>query len=367
MADIKAAAIPLKRSWPRNTITILILLFAGGAAYWVSARPLRSAGAQEVLTVDPKFLEIGEVWQQMGLPWKITIENPHDKDVEILDFATTCGCVQSIEPRSLVVPARGTAEVRLVLNIFNPKARSNEKPSGYDFSLQLTPRLEDAWPQQGPWVLHGTARPVPLNVSPRLVDFADGLVHGQQFETRWAELSSELSVSRLDFKCDSSVLDVQVMRVSEKPDKFKLGITPKEQLRSGPFSSLVRLSAVTPDGRKIPAAVLVEGKVVDDIFCEPDLVLFGARRLEETPEETVVLQSRSRQPFQVIKVQTDDAKVSVQLVGKPAAYAYKYKVRQKVAALGDQSGKVTFSVRGDRERRAFELQLRTSYHGMCGE
>ncbi len=60
--------------------------------------------------------DLGEVWESSDAILTVPISNRTDKRIEILDFESSCDCGE-ISPRRLTVPANGTAEVTVKMDL----------------------------------------------------------------------------------------------------------------------------------------------------------------------------------------------------------------------------------------------------------
>ena len=74
------------------------------------------------LVVNQSDLEIGEVWEEKDFETVLPIYNQTATPIEVVNFAVSCGCLM-VEPRSLTIPAKEIALVRLRLDLAKPNRR----------------------------------------------------------------------------------------------------------------------------------------------------------------------------------------------------------------------------------------------------
>ena len=82
-----------------------------------SARP--PAPAVEVeppLFVPDDQLDVGEVWEAKDACLTVLLHNRTDHDIHVIDFDAACDCT-GIVPKRLTVPARGSAEFQVVMDL----------------------------------------------------------------------------------------------------------------------------------------------------------------------------------------------------------------------------------------------------------
>src|SRR5579885_1240809 len=92
---------------------IIILGLSFGGAYWagLAARKANQSPQMEViegLAVAPSDLDLGEVWEEKGIAWRLPIHNQTTHRIDIHDIQQTCGCTD-IKPRRFSIAAGETA------------------------------------------------------------------------------------------------------------------------------------------------------------------------------------------------------------------------------------------------------------------
>src|SRR5579875_1916054 len=105
----------------RWLIAIGFLGASFGGAYWagLAARNAEQLPPMEViegLAVAAADLDLGEVWEEKDIAWRLPIRNQTEGRIEIHDLVQTCGCTD-IKPRRLSIAAGETATVDLTLDL----------------------------------------------------------------------------------------------------------------------------------------------------------------------------------------------------------------------------------------------------------
>lgn len=340
----------------RRVTAISILVLAGLTAYWVAARPKTVGAAQEALHIDPAYLDVGEVWENPRFTWTLLLRNRLDREVAIAKWAAPCRVV-AVEPSSLTIPAQGTAEVCLTLDLTcQPShggcgSHSTPEESGFsdrysadglarEFVLTVVPRLADGPSPEG-WVVRGWVCSA-FSLAPRQMHFDQRLVRGRPFESATVRLTPHIPLKTVVASCDPALA---VVEVTGPPDRCLLKITPKESLPAGPFQFAVTVQAITTQGEQLPGIPLqVEGMVMDDLQVVPASVFFGARPVGENVSETVVLQSIGSKPLELKGIEPTSGDITVEPLTASAAVGKAFRVTQTVSAAGNQKGFVRFTV-----------------------
>jgi hypothetical protein len=345
--------------WLRRGVAAAVLVLACWGAYWVGSAPQRVAAQTEGLVVNPQYLDFGEVWEDPRFVWTLPIENRSPVDITIPEFSVSCTCV-GIEPQSLTIPAGQTTNVKLTLNL------PAERPQKWDgtpwkFQARIYPELEGL--RHPGWLVQGRVRTA-FTLSARLIHYGDSLVRGQPFESQTVTLTPAMPLEGVTARCDPPLAAVQV---TKEADRYSLRITPSESLPVGPFKFEVLVEAVTREGRRAIGIIAVQGRVLGDISPVPDMIAFGAGPLGEMMEETLVLQSRSGRPFEVVGCEGKADGVDVQAIGATGDQVHMFRVQLRISQLGDQTATIRFLVRAMGAAKPEDVSLPVSYHGMPRE
>lgn len=352
-------------------ISVIIIAVAGMISFLVACRigeylrpaqptsnrpPVDSTAA---LVVDAEHLSFGDVWEDPAFGWVLPIRNMTNEEVEISHFETSCGCGKT-EPSSVTIPARGTAEVRLTLNLVTAHREPDLK--GEEFKVAVQPRIGKGAGQRAGWVVYGRVKR-PFVIDPPVVDFEERLVWGQTFAPRSATITCGLDVAELTARCDSPHLTAKVTRDVNNARQFRLEVQAREDMPSGFFNNLVRLTAGTASKKAVPGAVPVVGRVLEEVGLRPELLAFGAEPIGTNVKETVLLQSRSPHEFAIQEIDTGGvAGLAVDVGQKTKDGTQPLVVSLPVKLLGPQMHTVHVKVKTG--KRLLDLSLQLRYHGI---
>src|SRR5581483_2768328 len=105
----------------RWLLAIVVLGLSFGVAYWagLAARQANQPppmGVIYVLAIAAADLDMGEVWEETGIVWRLPIHNQTTRHIEIHELQQTCGCTD-IKPRRLTIAAGETATLELTLDL----------------------------------------------------------------------------------------------------------------------------------------------------------------------------------------------------------------------------------------------------------
>lgn len=343
-------------------VGLCVAALAAGGAYWVATNPARVAAAQNVLVVEEPSLAFGEVWEVKGFVWKVPIFNRSGEDVTIQGFEASCACVD-VKPRSLVIPAGQTAEVRLTVDLTKRSTEADRSTAARAFEVMLSPRWQGEGSHRTIWVLRGRVRTA-LDLSPQTLRLGE-LTRGQPFRSQKATVSPRTPLEDLEAGCDSSLARVQVKRLKGSEGKFELEVSPERMAPAGPLRFDVKIRPVARGGKRLPTIALpVEGFVREDIQAAPEAVAFGVVPVGQTVAETLFLRSAGNRDFKVEKVgvSSEGAKVEPTERGTSAP-GRAFRVTQRVSRSGHQAGTITFTVR-QAMGQTLRIVVPVSYHGI---
>jgi hypothetical protein len=279
-------------------VLVVGLLGLFGLVFWLTTKSREMLNAKPILAVDENDLGFGEMWEDPAFAKVLPIKNTTNESIEIAGFVASCSCTK-IEPSSVVIPARGSADLRLTLDLRKPQSDPDGKAT--DFNVTIVPRIVNPTGPQSTWLVHGTVKH-PCVIEPQSLDFEESLLRGKPFTPRKTTITYRFDVTELTASCDASFLDFHVTRSESNPRQFTLEVVPRSDAPSGPFKSAIALVARTPDKQGIRGAVSVDGQIRDDIGIQPECVAFGAEPLGAKLHKTITLQSRGRKSFAIQEI-----------------------------------------------------------------
>jgi hypothetical protein len=296
------------------------------------------------LAVQTSKLDLGQVWEQKDFAYELPIENHTSRDLEIVDFALSCGCL-GIEPRHLSVPANGTATVRLKVDLTQRSLRDLGRASR-PVDLEITPLQKNGWPRGSGWNLHGVVNSrVVLDTF--AVDFGELPVHNQPCAPTKVLATVHVPMQKLVASVDPKVAMVQIHPRPEGPDRFDLLITPRETLPPGSFECKSKLDLVAPDGQHLPGVTLpISGRMQPEIRVLPARLLLGSRPIGELAVAEVVLQAPPQREVLVDLIEIDSGDVHIEpVVIEGLQPGRTFRVNQRVTMIGDHTSVARFLIR----------------------
>jgi hypothetical protein len=347
--------------WKKTTGVVAGVLFACVLGYGLG-RGVTSLGSKtpEGLRVAPEALDFGEVWETPAFRWKVPIQNPDDREVQIERFLPSCACL-GVEPASLVIPAKSTVEVTVVIDLSHPRADEVELPIR-DVSVDVVPQIGGRSVRGLAWTVHGRAKAT-FNLTPSTVTFWDEVVRGQAFPTRRVAVRTQVPLDRLTPRFDPEAVSVKVVKGERAEEEFALEVTPSETLSLGTFTTEVMVEGMRKDGGPSHAKVLkIKGAVRDDIEASPSTVAFGVRELGEKAEETVVIRSHTGEAIEIERIEVSSSTLSVVPVSEMRLSGTALRVTQQFTEQGPQSAvaKVRIREKGQASRM---VSIRVTYYG----
>ena len=333
-----------RRRWRGLVIVLVLLVLAGLAGYAVRGTRVFWDKPEQVLVVDVEHLDFGEVWVRHDFHWTLPIRNTSSRDIRIASMITSCGCT-SVEPESIVVPARSEVPVELSLDL----RPSNSAPSAQlrrPFSVRVMARTDSPSTSSAQWRIEGVVR-TPIAFSPSVVDFEQSLVEGMPFDARTVRVGCNEPVERLVVDCDPNLAVVDCTRLAESDsERFAIRVLPADDLPVGDHEFDVSVQAILADGTSTPTILLpVRARILDDIRVLPELSHLGVLEVGSEVEETLRLESRRGAAFSVESAKPDSDKVTIARLERVSPTAWVCMLRCRVASEGETSAPVRFAVR----------------------
>jgi hypothetical protein len=325
-------------------LSCLTAYLIGFASQKRAAQPEPAEVLIDGLAVAPAGLDFGEVWEQKAFPWEVVLQNRTDADVRVPSFVTTCGCVE-LSPRSVTIPARGTAKLAVTLDLTH-RGPGEETAAVRPFTVGITPVGTGQGSRPASWVVRGTVKSR-VTLNPLYLHFGEMAVHGQTPPRRKVVVTARVPVDGLEAFVNPAIATVEVKRSEGDPNRFELTVAPLPTLPPGPFSCTVSLTIQEAGCGRCPAATFsVAGQMQPEVRPFPAKLLLGSGPLGTTVEGTVVLQAPPEAGVVVESIQIDSAEVHVRPVaieGMPEGRTYR--VTQRVSEAGDHSSVVRFVIR----------------------
>jgi hypothetical protein len=356
--------------WVRRLILAAAFGVSCVAAYWLGSPRdnQRSDPPVQVidgLAVETAALDLGEVWEEKGYVSHLPIRNQTGADIQVRDFSIGCDCL-AVTPRSLTIPARQNATVSLDLDLAH-RSPVDLNAARRPFAVEVTPVTKSFFSRQPGWRVRGVILSR-VTLDALSVHFGETPVHGQPTRPQTVLATVHVPAQGLEATVDPKVATVQVSRLPDSDDRYRLAITVQPTLPPGPFKSEVTVTVLTPAGERLPGETLpILGQMQPEVRPLPARMLLGSQPVGETAEAVVVLQAPEGVDVAVERIDAESADVQVEAVtaeGTPAGRAFR--VRQQVTKEGDQASTVRFFIR-KAGRPAVPVEMQVCYRGMLPE
>jgi hypothetical protein len=335
--------------YARWLLATVILGLSFGAAYWagLAARKANQPPAMEVvegLAVATADLDMGDVWEEKGVAWKLSIRNQSPGRIEIHDIQQTCGCTE-IKPRRLSIAAGETATIDLTLDLTH-RTYSDYGQARRPFAVVLYPVLNPKSRQRLGWKLHGTIVSR-VTIEPLAIDFGERPVHGETPVTQKVIATVHVPCQRLEAIVKSEVATATVIPHKDDNSKFEIVLAANPDLPPGKFQADVRLFTVSPNGEKaLGVALPVSGIMQPEVRLLPARLILEAKRVGEIAEAVVTLQASPDAKVAVDHIEIDNPDLHVEpVVVEGILFGRAFRVRRKVTKAGEQVGEVRFVIR----------------------
>lgn len=288
--------------WRGRALVLALTVVVAGAGVWAGIR--RNSPQAAGLIVPQDALKLGDVWAQKEFQWRLPLNNPTGRDIEVLHLRAGCNCTE-ITPRHLVVPAGGRGEVQLTLDLTEVAQSDRTSGAPRRFEVDLRARTRGGGPGPRTWTLRGRVR-TPFAVTPSPVRFPQPVVAGDEFRSRTAEVEPIVPLKAVRAEVESQNMHIEVSSKPDNAGRYTLRIRPSADLPVGHFRMSVRLRGMTAAGKTLPPySVPVEGEVLADIHALPSAVDLSGLQRDERFEEILTVQSRRGSLFEVQDIRGD--------------------------------------------------------------
>lgn len=369
MLSKSADARGSSRGWFVILLALAITAGVLGAVLFRRTETSRT-GTNQVLHIAPELLDLGHLWDNTRFPWTLHLRNETAEEIEVVEIKNSCNCV-SVEPKSFVVPGGGSTAVELLLDLHSKDPDDASRP-WWSYETELVAITKTHLPEENLWGLRGRVYRYPLIALPAPVDFAELLVAAYAFPSMTVDVECLRPTADLSARCDESMAAVRVKRVEETPQRYRLEISPREDLPAGEHRFSVHLrpkiaaNHVPPGLEDIPELELpVIANVCRDVYVSPSHIAFGAVTVDEVAEQIVMLSSRHRKPFSVQVAESGTSSVAPVTVDSGGdSLDCCFRVSQQATESGPQSTEVRFTVEQQGGKASYEIVLPVSYHGI---
>jgi len=244
---------------PIAVASIAIAVVAGiatGRAIW----PQPAVTTPVIAPLPPLYVaedkrDLGEVWETSDAVLTIPISNSTDKPIEILDFETSCDCGE-ISPRRLTVPANGTANVTVKMDL----TRRTIQQIGLDrrrFTHSFKPVTSS--PKHDPlevqWIVRSGAV-----FNHCAIHFWATSPREKAQATRSLKIAARTNILKIKARALSDRFSASIRQVSE--GNWEVEVIPASPLLPGTWQSEVAIEWLQADAFRGHSKVTVTGRNV---------------------------------------------------------------------------------------------------------
>lgn len=315
------------------------------------------------LVAEPATLDFGEAWGQSDFHWRIRVRNPSFTPLNCQELRAGCSCVK-FSPRSFIVPAGGTQNIDLILDLREKGSRSGADHSQQEltpFSVALAPVCANADTPHDRWFVTGQIRH-PFVGLPRVWDV--GTISADKLSDTEFQLPvvcmRGIAIGRAECGEESGTAQVSQDEAGLPGVALRLSQRPL-----GHFEFPLQIQATATNGILLPPTVIkVAGRVVGDVETYPAAAALGLLRTGQLPESTVLIRSRSGQQLHVDHITCSDKLVEVipsdrDRTTRDGALAYTVKAKS-AQPPGTYSATVDFDVAAH-NRKPERVSYRITY------
>jgi hypothetical protein len=349
----------------RKVLALAMLAIAVVAAYWLGAaikKPESSA-----LVVSPEDLALGEVWETKDYRKTLRITNQGREDADILDFVTSCSCVQ-VEPRSLVIPAGAQREVCLKIDLtLRCRLDLGQAERAFEAGIAAVTRPKTASATRNDlsrWVIQGKIKSR-VTFDPMQTEFW-GCVRGRKRAPVLVTAKVHVPFARFEVLADPALATVRVLREAEDRNTFRLEVSPSDRLPAGAFHFEVPAKIETTEGKSVDGSVLsVAGEMQEVVVPTPKTIWFGSACLGTRVTGWVTLSPLDGDYTPEI---TGHEVSGEGLTVEPLAVEIKggraFKLEQEIRSEGQQCATVKFAVREQHGQSTLTIPVECHYYGL---
>ncbi|MGD9856807.1 MAG: hypothetical protein AB7U20_17810 [Planctomycetaceae bacterium] len=331
------------------------VLFAGlgfylGNEFSQSAPTLAISTGPSPLQIDSKHLSFGEVLARADLVLRVPVQNVSGQDVEILEWARSCGACTAVEPESLTIPAGETREVAVTLDLTSSRPAETLNQSR-EFSKSIIPRVRfvrSGEEYRGPpleWEVHGRVQDFVV-ANPPLVVCGESSIRSPAFAPFRIDLTYVVDIETVTAACTSAQAGVETVRVDGRQWRLDVTPAPENKPAVGEFRCHVEVNHTAEGGDPLPPLrIPVMGARVPDVAATvlPSPVL-GTHPVGANVPVVVRLRSRTGSRFEVEAADLPSAALRVESIDQQGALT-EYRLTKEVQQSGLEKVELKYHIK----------------------
>jgi hypothetical protein len=253
---------------PKRLFALFVIACSGAWWYgaWSKAPPSEPPpDFHEIkgLVVKHRDLDLGTVWEDDNLHYRLPIENRTDSDIRVVDFVPSCWCLD-LQPRTLLIPSGKTKFVDVALDLTH-RAPGEIGLVEREFAEEITPVFDKGKYHGHGWRLHGISKSR-ITLDTLSVDFGEAPVRGQSPVPRKVLATVHVPIDHLEVTTETTIATVKVEHHKNHANTFELSISWNPALPVGLFKSQARIELITPAGERLRGAILpISGRMQPEV------------------------------------------------------------------------------------------------------
>lgn len=286
--------------------------------------------------------DLGEVWHTDSLELEFCLVNESRKDTfEVGPFHGGCVCT-SVTPEKVTMSPGDRVTVKATVDL----ERYRFPESGpMEFTETVLAIAKDPFGEKFALLMsaRGVVRPS-YRIEPQALSF--GTIFRPDTPARSSEIEclSRQAVDGVEVSAPEGV-NASVERLPGEANAFRLTVRPAPDIAYGPLKGNIRFRAKLRSGLFVTRSLPVRGRVVDDLYALPPILLFGTLAAGDECSLTVRLLSRSEEAFVVEPVETIHQALEVQPRELSFSTAHTCVVSFRPTGRGALSESVKFKLR----------------------
>lgn len=258
-----------------------------------NAEPNALTTTAPALRITADGLHFGDVWEQQGFVWPVTVVNTSASVQQITGLSGSCSC-QSFSPQEFTLRPGESRQIELKLDLrANHSQALAERVE--DFEVDFWAKVKGE-PKEIVWKLTGGVKH-----TARCPDHIDlGRVSESAPEKGAVEFGVRpfVVLSRFRIVPGTPWVKTELKRVG---DNYAIKVIPESGLNQRDFATKLEFELFDEDGRELPKLTIpVKFTVGSDIVAEPESVNFGDREAGELLRENITIHSLSGQKLKFV-------------------------------------------------------------------
>lgn len=310
------------------------------------------------LFIDPKQLDLGEIWATPNHTFSLTIQNLANSPRTITRFQTTCNYLQ-LEPegRTLVPGEKAEFSAKLLLL---PTQPSEWGAAQWPKVVRLDPIFkENLMPTPGWQVTAKVRNRVGVDI-PQLL-FPDQCTHRGPLVWRKVRAKTYMPVKLLRANWDSKKGSVSVEKTGRQEGEFFIFVSPNPSQSIGSFRFDVELSIETEEGAVFSGPTIdVAGEIQPSTIVMPRVVYLRDHKIPAEAEADITLKLPANH-WKIDHIETDSIGLEISEVKDPATEGIRLHLKQKITKVGTFLSMIKILVRKpDQEMETVPVEVRFS-------